>query len=93
MEVLGAGGVAPPRRAVLLGVHEAAMQLARVPQAFVTRAILRAVRALPGYPDLGVLVSFGRGGIMRELARDACPVRGTHYRPGDDTATAAAGPA
>jgi len=60
------------------------MQLSPVPQAFVARAILRAVRALPGYPDLSVLdLSCGRGEIMRELSRDGCRVRGTHYRPDD----------
>lgn len=67
-----------------MDVHAAGMQLSRVPQAFVTRAILRAVRALPGYPELRVLdLSCGRGEIMRELSRDGCRVRGTHYRPDD----------
>jgi len=55
-----------------------------VPQSFVARAVVQAVRALPGYPDLSVLdLSCGRGEIMRELAADGCRVRGTHYRRDD----------
>jgi len=55
-----------------------------VPQTFVARAVVAAVRALPGYPDLAVLdLSCGRGEIMRQLAADGCRVRGTHYRRDD----------
>lgn len=55
-----------------------------MPQAFVARAIVRAIRALPGYPSLRVLdLSCGRGEIIAELSHDGCEVRGTHYR-GDD---------
>ncbi|HEY0371436.1 MAG TPA: methyltransferase domain-containing protein [Thermoanaerobaculia bacterium] len=53
-------------------------------QHFIVRAILRAVRALPGYPRLRVLdLSCGRGEILASLHADGCVVRGTHYR-GDD---------
>ena len=53
-------------------------------QHFIVRAILRAVRALSGYPRLRVLdLSCGRGEILASLHADGCTVRGTHYR-GDD---------
>ncbi len=55
-----------------------------MPQAFVARAIVAAIRALPGYPSLRVLdLSCGRGEILSELARDGCDVRGTHFRSDD----------
>src|SRR6266540_4476695 len=55
-----------------------------MPQAFVARAIVAAIRALPGYPSLRVLdLSCGRGEIIRELARDGGDVRGTHFRSDD----------
>ena len=53
-------------------------------QKFVTRAILNAVRRLPGHPHLDVLdLGCGRGEILAELARDGCRVRGTHFRSDD----------
>jgi SAM-dependent methyltransferase len=53
-------------------------------QHFIVRAILGAVRKLPGYPRLRVLdLSCGRGEILASLHADGCTVRGTHYR-GDD---------
>ncbi len=55
-----------------------------MPQAFVARAILTAIRALPAYPSLRVLdLSCGRGEIIGELAREGCGVRGTHFRSDD----------
>ncbi len=55
-----------------------------MPQAFVARAIVAAIRALPGYPSLRVLdLSCGVGEIIRELARDGGDVRGTHFRSDD----------
>ena len=55
-----------------------------MPQEFVARAIVKAIRALPGHPSLRVLdLSCGRGEIIRDLARDGCEVRGTHYRSDD----------
>lgn len=55
-----------------------------MPQHFIVTAVLRAVRALPGYPRLRVLdLSCGRGEILAALQRDGCTVRGTHYRLDD----------
>jgi 2-polyprenyl-3-methyl-5-hydroxy-6-metoxy-1,4-benzoquinol methylase len=55
-----------------------------VAQHFITRAVLRAVRALPRYPRLRVLdLSCGRGEILSSLANDGCDVRGTHFREED----------
>ena len=55
-----------------------------MPQDFVTRAIVRTARRLPGFPALSVLdLSCGRGEILSQLARDGCTVRGTHYREDD----------
>jgi len=55
-----------------------------VAQHFIVTAILRAARALPGYPRLRVLdLSCGRGEILALLRKDGCEVRGTHFR-GDD---------
>ena len=63
-----------------------------VPQSFVTAAILRVVRRLPGYPDLRVMdLSCGRGETLAPLVRDGCEGRGTHYRPDDYQLTGAAG--
>lgn len=53
-------------------------------QTFITRAILDAVRRLPGYPRLDVLdLGCGRGEILAELKRAGCRVRGTHFRADD----------
>lgn len=55
-----------------------------MPQPFITDAVLRAARRLPGYPDLRVLdLSCGEGEIIAQLAREGCEVRGTHYRKDD----------
>ena len=55
-----------------------------MPQPHVFEAVLSAVRRLPGYPKLRVLdLSAGRGEIAAALARDGCPVRGTHFRADD----------
>jgi SAM-dependent methyltransferase len=55
-----------------------------MPQDFVATAILKSIRALPGYPKLAVLdLSCGRGEILSALANDGCTVRGTHYRSDD----------
>jgi SAM-dependent methyltransferase len=55
-----------------------------MPQDFVASAILRSIRALPGYPKLSVLdLSCGRGEILTALKADGCTVRGTHYRSDD----------
>lgn len=52
-----------------------------MPQDFVTAAILKSVRELPGYPKLSVLdLSCGRGEILSALVNDGCTARGTHYR-------------
>lgn len=53
-------------------------------QHFIVTAILKAIRALPRYPQLRVLdLSCGRGELLASLQRDGCVVRGTHFR-GDD---------
>ncbi len=55
-----------------------------MPQPHVARAVLRAARRSPGYPNLRVLdLSAGRGEIASVLAADGCRVRGTHFRPDD----------
>jgi SAM-dependent methyltransferase len=55
-----------------------------MPQPHVLDSVLRAARRLPGYPNLRVLdLSAGRGEIGAALARDGCPVRGTHFRDDD----------
>jgi len=55
-----------------------------LPQAFVARAIVRALRTFPAYPSLRVLdLSCGKGEIIAELSRDGCEVRGTHFRTDD----------
>jgi len=55
-----------------------------MPQDFVASAILKSIRALPGYPNLNVLdLSCGRGEILSALAGDGCTTRGTHYRSDD----------
>ena len=55
-----------------------------MPQDFVARAIINAIRTLPNYPAVRVLdLSCGQGEIIRELMADGCEVRGTHFR-GDD---------
>jgi SAM-dependent methyltransferase len=55
-----------------------------MPQPFVTRAVLAAVRALPEFPRLTVLdLSCGEGEVMEGIAALGCKVHGTHYR-GDD---------
>ena len=64
-----------------------------MPQPHVARAVLRAARRLPGYPNLRVLdLSAGRGEIATALSGDGCRVRGTHFRP-DDYKLAEAPPA
>ncbi|MBN2506870.1 MAG: class I SAM-dependent methyltransferase [Verrucomicrobia bacterium] len=55
-----------------------------MPQPFVTRAVLRAVQGLPGFPALSVLdLSCGEGEILNQLASRGCRVQGTHYREDD----------
>jgi len=55
-----------------------------MPQDFVAAAILKSIRALPGYPNLNVLdLSCGRGEILSALVKDGCSARGTHYRSDD----------
>jgi 2-polyprenyl-3-methyl-5-hydroxy-6-metoxy-1,4-benzoquinol methylase len=55
-----------------------------MPQDFVARAIIKAIRAFPRYPALSILdLSCGRAEIIRDLRDDGCGVRGTHFR-GDD---------
>lgn len=55
-----------------------------MPQDFVAKAILKSIRALPGYPKLAVLdLSCGRGEILSALVKDGCNARGTHYRSDD----------
>jgi len=55
-----------------------------LPQDFVAAAILKSVKALPGYPKLNVLdLSCGRGEILSALAKAGCTVHGTHYRSDD----------
>ena len=53
-------------------------------QKFIIKAVVQAIRRLPGYPNLKVLdLSCGRGEVLAELLKDGCEVRGTHYRPDD----------
>lgn len=53
-------------------------------QHFITRAIVKAVRQLPGYPRLKVLdLGCGRGEILAALHAGGCDVRGTHFREDD----------
>ncbi len=55
-----------------------------MPQPWVARAVIRAIRRLPGYPNLAVLdLSCGEGEILGHLHRDGCTCRGTHYREDD----------
>lgn len=55
-----------------------------MPQNFITRAVVEAVRRLPGFPALSVLdLSCGEGEILSELARLGCRVQGTHFREDD----------
>lgn len=55
-----------------------------MPQDFVASAILKTIRALPGYPKLEVLdLSCGRGEILSTAVGDGCTGRGTHYRSDD----------
>ena len=55
-----------------------------MPQAYVTRTVLDAVRSLPGYPKLRVLdLSCGQAEILSKLDAEGCDVRGTHFRPDD----------
>jgi 2-polyprenyl-3-methyl-5-hydroxy-6-metoxy-1,4-benzoquinol methylase len=53
-------------------------------QHFIVRAILKTIRALPGYRRLRILdLSCGRGEILYYLRQDGCIVRGTHFRNDD----------
>lgn len=55
-----------------------------MPQPFITRAVVRAVQSLPGFPALSVLdLSCGEGEILEQLAALGCRVQGTHYREDD----------
>ncbi len=55
-----------------------------MPQEFITRAVLRTVRRLPGYPRLQVLdLACGSGEILSLLEQDGCSVRGTSFRDDD----------
>jgi 2-polyprenyl-3-methyl-5-hydroxy-6-metoxy-1,4-benzoquinol methylase len=55
-----------------------------VPQPHITRAVVRAVEALPGFPALSVLdLSCGEGEILSKLTERGCRVEGTHYREDD----------
>jgi SAM-dependent methyltransferase len=56
----------------------------RMPQPWVTRAIVQAVRKLPRYRELRVLdLSCGEGEILSNLRADGYDCRGTHYRTDD----------
>lgn len=55
-----------------------------MPQSFITSAVHRTVRALPGYPRLEVLdLACGSGEILSLLEQDGCSVRGTRLRDDD----------
>lgn len=55
-----------------------------MPQPFVTEAVVRAVRALPGFPALSVLdLSCGEGAVLSRLAAAGCRVHGSHFREDD----------
>jgi SAM-dependent methyltransferase len=55
-----------------------------MPQTFITRAVVRAVRRLPAFPSLSVLdLSCGEGEILSLLKKEGCQVLGTRYRTGD----------
>jgi 2-polyprenyl-3-methyl-5-hydroxy-6-metoxy-1,4-benzoquinol methylase len=55
-----------------------------MPQFFITRAVVRAVQGLPGFPALSVLdLSCGEGEILGQLAALGCRGQGTHYREDD----------
>lgn len=55
-----------------------------MPEAFIVRSVLAAVRSIPDYRGLSVLdLSCGDGEILEALHGDGCRVEGTHYRPDD----------
>jgi 2-polyprenyl-3-methyl-5-hydroxy-6-metoxy-1,4-benzoquinol methylase len=55
-----------------------------MPQPFITEAVVRALRNLPGFPALSVLdLSCGEGEILGRLADQGCRVQGTHFREDD----------
>jgi SAM-dependent methyltransferase len=55
-----------------------------MPQAYVTQAVMRALRRLPAYPQLEVLdLSCGSGEILSLLHADGVAAQGTHFREGD----------
>ena len=55
-----------------------------MPETFIGRSVLTAVRSLPDYRRLSILdLSCGDGEILEALHGDGCRVEGTHYRPDD----------
>lgn len=55
-----------------------------MPEKGIVQAVRRAVRAVPGYPDLAVLdISCGDAEILKALQQAGCRAEGTHFREDD----------
>jgi len=55
-----------------------------MPQAFITKAVVKAIQELPSFPQLSVLdLSCGEGELLTRLAAQGCRVHGTHFRNDD----------
>ncbi|MCC5847523.1 MAG: class I SAM-dependent methyltransferase [Verrucomicrobia bacterium] len=55
-----------------------------MPEPVIVNAVLKRIKALPGWPKLRVLdLSCGDGEVIDELCREGCQAEGTHFRADD----------
>ncbi len=55
-----------------------------MPEPVIVNAVLKRIKALPGWPNLRVLdLSCGDGEVIEHLCREGCQAEGTHFRADD----------